>query len=93
MNFIQFPIKALDSPLTSTEKSILLRLCLLHFRFCSRDFSKEFHVTDRDLADWVPCNKDTIRLTKQKLKRLDVLSYYVGHKNRTYYKMNRDYWY
>ena len=92
MNYIQYPVKALDSPLPPTEKSILMCLCYFHFRYCKRDFSKEFFITDRDLADFVPCNKDTVRLAKQKFERFEVLKYYVGHKNKTYYKMNIDFW-
>lgn len=92
MNYLQFPIQALDSPLTATEKSVLLCLCFFHYRFCRRDFTKEFWITDRELASRVPCNKDTVRLAKQKMKRFEILDYYVGHKNITHYKMNKDFW-
>ena len=93
MNYIQFPIQAIDSPLSPIEKSILLWLCFFHFRHCRRDFSKEIFITDRELANWVNCSTKTIYLAKKKLKRLDILDYHVGKKNITHYKMNKDFWF
>lgn len=88
MPYIRMPQVSILNPLSHAEHHILYCLCLLDFRYTPRAArSEEFYVTDRDLADFVPCSTSQIPPTKQKLASAGYIAYRIGQKNRTYYRI------
>lgn len=89
--YIRIPERAYHSDLTHAEFRILAQLCLLAFRFRDKEFpSTEFYVTDRNLADLAHVTRSLIAPTKKKLNHLGLITYRIGEKNRTYYRILYD---
>lgn len=92
MPFIQIPFEVLITDLTHAERTILLWLSNRHFKYCQRDYTKEFFVTDRDLASFASCSTETVYRAKRKLTAMGILTYRVGPKNRTHYTLTANFW-
>lgn len=88
MPYIRMPQVSILDPLTHTHHHILYTLCLLDYRYTPKAArSQEFYATDRDLASLVPCSTSEIPPAKKHLASAGYISYRIGDKNRTYYKI------
>jgi len=85
--FLRYPVRALACELSKSDHKIFLHLLLYHFNKCRGDYEKEFFLTDRDLSSLSGCSLRTIWLAKKKLSSTHLISFYVGLKNKTYYKI------
>jgi len=90
MLFIKVPSNALFMDMPHAILRVYIRLIQQHFLYCHGDFTKEFYITDRDLADLCFCSTDTIKRAKRFLSTFELLEYHIGPKNKTFYKIIPD---
>ena len=77
----------LDTRLSHAERTIFFHLCLCHFRFAGSRPGEEFFLTDRDLSKNAGVCLWSVVHGKKKLKKLGLIKYYTGEKNKTYYSI------
>jgi len=87
MKFIKYPIRSLIEPLSHADHTIFRQLLVFHYRFCRGDYESSFYLTDRDLSLLTGCSRSTIWCAKKKLTDFGLVSYVIGEKNRTFYKI------
>jgi len=90
MQFIKYPVDAFSSSLSHADKTIFLHLLLRHFHFCRGDYSVSFYVTDRDLSEISGCSTRSIWKSKFRLKDSGLITFEIGDKNKTFYKICSD---
>ena len=87
MKFIMYPIRSLTCSLSHAEHSVFRHLLYRFYRHCRGDYDSFFYITNRDLAIHCRCSVDTIWKAKIHLKDSGLIDYFVGDKNRTFYKI------
>jgi len=87
MQFLRLPINIIGENLSKPQTKIYIHLLHHHFRFSHGDYSREFFITDRDLASLTGCSTRTIYLTKLALAKKGIVEYRIGPKNKTHYKI------
>ncbi|MBA7553323.1 hypothetical protein ES705_45913 [subsurface metagenome] len=87
MSYIMFPENAINAGLSPHNKTIFLQLLQWHLHHAHGNYDVEFYITDRDLASTTGCCRETVRTTKKRLRDLNLITYRIGPKNRTYYKI------
>ena len=85
MSFLKYPADAFLHPLSHADRSVYLHLLMCHFTFCRGDYSKEFYITNRDLAIASGCCVRTVLKSKKTLKHFNLIDFNVGYKNKTHY--------
>ena len=90
MAWIKVPSNALFMDLPHAVLRVYIILIRQHYIFCHEDFSKEFYVTDRDLAGFCHCSTKTIFRSKRFLSAFDLITFRRGPKNKTFYKIIPD---
>jgi len=87
MNFIKYPTNSFASALSHADRTIYLHLLLRHFNYCRNNYDLSFYLTDRDLAEVSGCSLDTVWKSKKHLRDSRLISFEIGPKNKTYYKI------
>lgn len=87
MKFLRYPVSSLIEPLSHADHTVLRQLLLYHYRFCRGDYEAFFYLTDRDLSKVTGCSTSTIWQAKKKLRTCGLIDFFIGDKNRTYYKL------
>lgn len=86
-HFVRYPVSAFLTNISPIERSIFLQLLFQHFHICGKDYSKEFYITDRFLAELCHCSTESIWRAKNSLSSAGLLSFRVGPGNKTFYSI------
>ena len=78
MLYFKVPISVEFSQLNHTQLSIYIHLLHLHFKFCGSGRQSDFFMTDRALAEMFHSSTKTIWKTKNLLKELHLIDFFIG---------------
>jgi len=87
MSFIKVPAGCLNGDLTHADRTILLELCFLCFRYAGSQHDQKFYCTDRDLASLTGTSTKTVCFAKKNLSSAGLITFEIGPGNKTYYKI------